>query len=198
MRDVPKIILASSSVTRQTLFSRLNLPFVSISPDIDESPKNDQSAQDLAIRLAHQKASHVAKQYPNAIVIGSDQVAYFADQPHLFIGKPYTRETAIQQLLMSKKRTLNFATALSVQCESLDFKQTELDLFSVTFRDLKLDEITRYVDIDQPLYCAGSFKCESLGMSLFEQIKGDDFTSLMGLPLIQLCHILRALHLQIP
>lgn len=199
MNALPQIILASSSSTRQALLARLHLPFICISPEIDESPQTtDTSANALAIRLAQEKANCIAIQHPDAVVIGSDQVAYFSDQPHVFIGKPYTEEQAIEQLRISRKRTLHFVTAFTVQCQSLGVCQTINDQFSVTFRDLTDDEITRYVTIDQPLHCAGSFKCEGLGISLFEQMQGDDFTTLMGLPLIKLSHQLRMLHFPIP
>lgn len=192
------IILASSSETRKQLLNRLQLDYISISPDIDEQAQNESNADELAYRLAYEKANIIAQQYPNAIVIGSDQVAWREDQPHIFLGKPLSVENAIEQLQLNAGKTVYFSTALSVQHLASDFKQTLVQHYQVKFRSLQLDEIKRYIQLDQPLHCAGSFKCESLGICLFESMSGDDFTSLMGLPLIQLNSILRQLNIQIP
>ena len=194
----PEIILASSSQTRKDLMDRLKLDYRCISPDIDESVKGEIHADDLAKRLAFEKAQIIAQQHPNAIVIGSDQVAWREHSPHDFIGKPLTVENAIQQLQANSGNTVFFSTALSVQHQQSGFETTLVEHYQVKFRQLTLDEIERYIDIDQPLHCAGSFKCESLGMSLFEKMIGDDQTTLMGLPMIQLCQILRTLGIQIP
>lgn len=193
-----EIILASSSQTRKALLDRLGLPYRCISPDIDESPQNEQHADDLAKRLAYEKAKLISQAHPEAIVIGSDQVAWRADAPQLFIGKPLTTATAIQQLQSLSTHTVYFSTGLSVQQQSTGFEQTLVEHFQVQFRDLSLAEIQRYVEREQPLHCAGSFKCEGLGISLFEQMQGADQTTLMGLPLIQLCRILRQLNLLLP
>ena len=192
------IILASSSQTRKDLMNRLGVAYDCISPEIDESPQGELHADDLAKRLAFEKATVISEQHPNAIVIGSDQVAWREGAPDIFIGKPLTFESAIKQLQANSDHFVYFSTALSVQQQSTGFEQTIVEYYKVKFRKLDLGEIERYVERDQPLHCAGSFKCESLGISLFEQMIGQDQTTLMGMPMIQLCKILRKLNLQLP
>ncbi|GAB01105.1 MULTISPECIES: nucleoside triphosphate pyrophosphatase [Acinetobacter] len=193
-----ELILASSSQTRKDLMDRLRLEYRCISPDIDESAMGELHADDLAKRLAYEKAHVISTEHPNAIVIGSDQVAWREHAPYDFIGKPLTVENAIQQLLKNSGKTVFFSTALSVQHLQSGFETTLVEHYQVKFRELTLAEIERYIDIDQPLHCAGSFKCESLGISLFEKMQGDDQTTLMGLPMIQLCKILRKFELNAP
>ncbi len=193
-----ELILASSSQTRKDLMDRLRLDYRCISPDIDESAMGELHADDLAKRLAFQKARVIAEQNPNAIVIGSDQVAWREHAPYDFIGKPLSVENAIQQLQENSGKIVFFSTALSVQHLQSGFETTLVEHYQVKFRQLTLTEIERYIEIDQPLHCAGSFKCESLGISLFEKMVGNDQTTLMGLPMIQLCKILRAFELKIP
>ena len=193
-----ELILASSSQTRKDLMDRLRIDYRCISPDIDESPDGELHADDLAKRLAYEKAHVISAEYPNAIVIGSDQVAWREHAPYDFIGKPLTVENAIQQLQANSGKTVFFSTALSVQHFQSGFETTLVEHYQVKFRELTLAEIERYIDIDQPLHCAGSFKCESLGISLFEKMVGDDQTTLMGLPMIQLCKILREFRLNLP
>lgn len=193
-----ELILASSSQTRKDLMDRLRLDYRCISPDIDESAMGELHADDLAKRLAYEKARVIAEQNPNAIVIGSDQVAWREHAPYDFIGKPLSVENAIQQLQENSGKTVFFSTALSVQHLQSGFETTLVEHYQVKFRQLTLTEIERYIEIDQPLHCAGSFKCESLGISLFEKMVGDDQTTLMGLPMIQLCKILRAFELKVP
>ena len=193
-----ELILASSSQTRKDLMDRLRLDYRCISPDIDESAMGELHADDLAKRLAYEKARVIAEQNPNAIVIGSDQVAWREHAPYDFIGKPLSVENAIQQLQENSGKIVFFSTALSVQHLQSGFETTLVEHYQVKFRQLTLTEIERYIEIDQPLHCAGSFKCESLGISLFEKMVGDDQTTLMGLPMIQLCKILRAFELRIP
>ena len=193
-----ELILASSSQTRKDLMDRLRLDYRCISPDIDESAMGELHADDLAKRLAYEKARVIAEQNPNAIVIGSDQVAWREHAPYDFIGKPLSVENAIQQLQENSGKIVFFSTALSVQHLQSGFETTLVEHYQVKFRLLTLAEIERYIEIDQPLHCAGSFKCESLGISLFEKMVGDDQTTLMGLPMIQLCKILRAFELKIP
>lgn len=192
------IILASSSQTRKDLMNRLGVAYDCISPEIDESPQGELHADDLAKRLAFEKAKVISEQHPKAIVIGSDQVAWREGAPDIFIGKPLTVENAIKQLQANSDHFVYFSTALSVQQQSTGFEQTIVEYYKVKFRKLDLGEIERYVERDQPLHCAGSFKCESLGISLFEQMIGQDQTTLMGMPMIQLCKILRKLNLQLP
>lgn len=193
-----ELILASSSQTRKDLMDRLRLDYRCISPDIDESAKDELHADDLAKRLAYEKAKVISQQHPNAIVIGSDQVAWREHTPSDFIGKPLSIENAIQQLQLNSGKTVFFSTALSVQHLDSGFETALVEHYQVKFRELTLNEIKRYIEIDQPLNCAGSFKCESLGISLFEKMIGDDQTTLMGLPMIQLCKILRELRINVP
>lgn len=193
-----QIILASSSQTRKDLMNRLRLDYLCISPDIDESPQGENHADDLAKRLAFEKAQVISQAHPNAIVIGSDQVAWREHAPQDFIGKPLTVENAIAQLQLNSGKNVFFSTALSVQHLASGFEQTLVEHYHVKFRDLTLNEIQRYVELDNPLHCAGSFKCESLGITLFEQMIGKDQTTLMGMPMIQLCGILRKLGILLP
>ena len=192
------IILASSSQTRKDLMNRLGVAYDCISPEIDESPQGELHADDLAKRLAFEKAKVISEQHPNAIVIGSDQVAWREGAPDIFIGKPLSVENAIKQLQANSDHFVYFSTALSVQHQSTGFEQTIIEHYKVKFRKLDLGEIERYVERDQHLHCAGSFKCESLGISLFEQMIGQDQTTLMGMPMIQLCMILRKLGFNVP
>jgi len=196
--NTAKIILASSSQTRKELMNRLRLDYVAIVPDIDESPQGENHADDLAKRLAFEKARHVAEQHPDAIVIGSDQVAWREGAPDIFIGKPLTAEKAVRQLQANSDKIVYFSTALSVQQKSTGFERTLVEHYKVKFRKLSQAEIERYVEIEQPLHCAGSFKCEGLGISLFETMIGQDQTTLMGMPMIQLCNILRELKILVP
>lgn len=193
-----EVILASSSQTRKDLMNRLGLEYRCISPDINESPQAEIHADDLAKRLAFEKAQVIAKGHPDAIVIGSDQVAWREHAPQDFIGKPLSVENAIQQLQANSGQNVYFSTALSVQHLASGFEQTLVEHYHVKFRVLSLAEIKRYVEKDQPLHCAGSFKCESLGISLFEHMIGQDQTTLMGMPMIQLCRILRKFGIQLP
>ena len=181
-----KIILASSSQTRKDLMDRLRIDYLSIVPDIDETPRGENHADELA------------NQHPDAIVIGSDQVAWREGAPDIFIGKPLCDEKAIKQLQANSDKIVYFSTALSVQQKSTGFEQTLVEHYKVKFRKLSLPEIERYVQVEQPLHCAGSFKCESLGISLFEEMIGQDQTTLMGMPMIKLCNILRELKILVP
>ena len=193
-----ELILASSSQTRKDLMDRLRLDYRCISPDIDESAMGELHADDLAKRLAYEKARVIAELNLNAIIIGSDQVAWREHAPYDFIGKPLSVENAIQQLQENSGKIVFFSTALSVQHLRSGFERTLVEHYQVKFRQLTLAEIERYIEIDQPLHCAGSFKCESLGISLFEKMVGDDQTTLMGLPMIQLCKILRQFGVNVP
>lgn len=189
------LILASTSPTRRELLHRLALDFDCVSPDVDETPNPNENPATLARRLAQQKAAAVAHQYPNHWVIGSDQVATLDG---LCLGKPLTASNAHAQLRRCSGRTVRFETAVSLQCQKHQHEDTQLVPFSVTFRSLTDDEIIRYVEREQPLWCAGSFKCEGLGISLFSHLHGEDQTALMGLPLLALCNMLRRVGLQLP
>lgn len=189
------MILASTSATRRELLQRLSLDFDCISPDLDETPEPNEQAVCLARRLAFEKAAVIAHQYPEAWVIGADQVATLDGQ---CLNKPMTVDNAIEQLKRSSGRTVRFETAVSLQCLALEHIDTRVSPFSVTFRELTLAEIERYIEREEPLLCAGSFKCEGLGISLFAHLHGQDQTALMGLPLLALCHMLRDAGFQVP
>ena len=189
------LILGSTSPYRHALLSRLGLPFQTVSPEVDETPLPNEAPADMALRLARQKAASVAKRHPNAIVIGSDQVADLHGEP---LGKPGNHERALAQLARMSGETVIFQTALSVQCLESGFEQSAVVRVRVVFRHLDPDEIERYLLAEQPYDCAGSAKSEGLGIALLEQIDSDDPTALIGLPLIRTCQMLRAAGLAVP
>ncbi|MGB0402345.1 Maf family protein, partial [Stenotrophomonas sp.] len=180
------LVLASTSRYRRELLERLGLPFDCARPDVDETPLNGEAPLALATRLAAAKSAEVAARYPGAWVIGSDQVADLNGQP---LGKPGTFEAACAQLAAMSGQTVRFHTAISLRRDGESL--AALDLTEVRFRVLDPQEIARYVAAERPLDCAGSFKCEGLGISLFEAIDNRDPTALVGLPLIALCGLLR-------
>lgn len=185
----PRLILGSTSRYRRELLTRLRIPFDVVAPEVDETPKPGESPADLACRLALAKARAVAAQHPDAVVIGSDQVADLHGQP---LGKPGTHERATQQLRAMRGQTVVFQTALSVVHAARAFEQTALVAVQVRFRLLDDAEIEAYLLAEQPYDCAGSAKSEGLGITLLEAITSDDPTALVGLPLIQTCTMLRA------
>lgn len=187
------LVLASTSRYRRELLQRLGLPFECASPEVDETPLNGEAPLALATRLAAAKAAEVAARHPGAWVIGSDQVADLNGQS---LGKPGTVEAACAQLAAMSGQTVRFHTAVCLSGNGDSF--TALDLTEVRFRVLERDEITRYVATEQPLDCAGSFKCEGLGISLFEAIDNRDPSALIGLPLIALCRLLRQAGFAVP
>jgi len=182
----PRIILGSGSSYRRQLLEKLRLAFEQISPDIDETPYPDESAPDLCRRLARQKAEAISKHHPHAVIIASDQCAVLGSN---IVGKPGTRENAIAQLHASAGKTVQFVTGLCVYDGRGAFFET-IDTFDVTFRHLTRQQIERYVDADQPLDCAGSFKSEGYGITLFSNLNGKDPNTLIGLPLIKLIDLL--------
>ena len=187
------LILASTSRYRRELLERLGLPFHVARPDMDELALPGESPSSLARRLARAKAQVIASQHPGAWIIGSDQVAAMGAE---LLGKPGTRERAIAQLTAMSGQRVDFHTAAClVQGETC---LEAMDTTSVTFRELQADEIARYVDAEQPLDCAGSFKCEGLGICLFEAIESRDPTALVGLPLIALSGMLRQAGFALP
>jgi septum formation protein len=193
----PQIILASSSTYRKELLQRLQLPFLAIAPDIDESPLNQEAPEQTALRLAQQKAEAIAMSYPDAIIIGSDQVATLDG---LQIGKPGDHTRALQQLQMMRGREVIFHTALCVLNKSAKTTETILQIkncqTTVRFRNLSDTELDAYLRIEQPYDCAGSAKNEGLGIAILEAIHSDDPTALTGLPLITLTSMLRQLGVQ--
>ena len=189
----PSLILASTSIYRRELLERLRIPFSVISPKVDETPLAGESSLDLALRLANAKAAAVAKENPNAWVIGSDQVA---DLCGAAIGKPGNFDRAMAQLQLMRGQTVTFHTAL---CLMKDDKQTTLSIpTEVTFRKLSDDVLESYLLAEKPYDCAGSAKSEGLGISLLEAIQSDDPTALIGLPLIALTGLLRDAGFAIP
>lgn len=187
------LVLASTSRYRRELLQRLGLPFDCARPEVDETPLNGEGPMALATRLAAAKAADVAARHPGAWVIGSDQVADLNGQP---LGKPGKVEAACAQLVAMSGQTVRFHTAISLRRDRESL--AALDLTEVHFRALDSQEIARYVATEQPLDCAGSFKCEGLGISLFEAIDNRDPTALVGLPLIALCGLLRRAGFAVP
>jgi septum formation protein len=191
----PPLILASTSVYRRELLERLRLPFTVESPGVDERAPADEPAGELALRLALAKASAVAKRRVGSLVLGSDQVAQLGRKR---LGKPGGRPAAIAQLEQSSGQTVEFVTAVCLHDSRDGSIHTHLDRTRVRFRRLSAGEIERYVDADQPFDCAGGFRCETLGIALFEAIESQDPTALIGLPLITTARLLREAGLIIP
>ena len=183
------LILGSTSRYRQELLSRLRIPFDVVAPEVDETPLSGESPLALAGRLALAKAYAVAKRQPQAVVIGSDQVADLHGEP---LGKPGTHARAVAQLQRMRGQTVTFQTAVAVVCQASGFEQMEVAQVRVRFRDLTDSEIELYLIAEQPYDCAGSAKSEGLGIALLETIDNDDPTALVGLPLIRTARMLRA------
>ncbi len=192
---MPRLVLASTSAYRRELLNRLGVPFETTSPDCDESPLLGETPMQLAERLAEAKARAVADRFPDALIIGSDQVAYVGD--HTF-GKPSTRERAILQLQALRGRSVVFHTGLCLLNAATGHTQLQGIPTEVRFRELSDAEIERYVAKEDALNCAGSAKSEGLGIALLDYLRGDDPNALIGLPLIALCNMLRAEGVAIP
>ena len=184
------LVLASSSPYRHLLLQRLQLPFVWQSPDIDETPLANEKVQTMTLRLATEKARALAASHPKALIIGSDQACVLEGETAI-IGKPGNFEKARRQLLACSGRSVSFHTALVLLSSETGACHSSQDVFTVHFRELDDAEICRYLELEQPYDCAGSFKAEGLGIALFERMEGNDFHSLIGLPLISLCNLLR-------
>jgi len=183
------VVLGSTSRYRRELLERLRLPFEVAAPEVDETPLPGEAPAALATRLALAKAHAVAARFPEAVVIGSDQVADLHGQP---LGKPGSHERATEQLRQMRGQTVVFQTALAVVCLASGFEQADLAPVRVRFRALGDDEIEHYLRAEQPYDCAGSAKSEGLGIALLEAIDSDDPTALVGLPLIRTARMLRA------
>lgn len=182
------IILASTSVYRKNLLSKLGLPFECMSPDTDETAIPGEDAKSLVKRLALEKARSVANNVENALVIGSDQVASIDNQ---ILGKPGSFKKAEQQLSLCSGNTVTFYTGLCVINTKSKVEQIEVDQFDVCFRELSQQQIQGYLYKEEPFDCAGSFKSEGLGISLFSAMNGKDPNALVGLPLITLTAMLQ-------
>lgn len=183
------LILGSTSPYRRELLQRLRIPFEVQRPEVDETPLPHETPVALAQRLALTKAQAVALRFPQAIVIGADQVADLNGEP---LGKPGNHANAVKQLQQMRGHTVVFQTAVSVVCLATGFEQTELAQVKVQFRHVSDDAIEAYLQAEQPYDCAGSAKSEGLGIALLERIDNHDPTALVGLPLILTCRMLRA------
>lgn len=188
------LVLASSSTYRSELLKRLQLPFETCIPNVDETPLPNETARATSTRLAQEKARVAAKNFPDALIIGSDQVALLEGQQ---IGKPHTYENAFKQLREMRGKTTRFYTALTLLNSRTGLMQTEVAENFVTLRELGDAEIEGYLRKEQPYHCAGSAKTEGLGIALISQMTGDDPNALIGLPLILLVEMLRRENVQL-
>ena len=189
------LLLASSSPYRRELLTRLRLPFICSSPDIDESHRPGEAALELVQRLAKEKAQALASEFPDHLIIGSDQVAVLGGQ---ILGKPHTFERALAQLSAASGSSVTFLTGLALLNSQSGHCQLDCIPFTVHMRTLDPASVERYLRAEQPYDCAGSFKAEGLGVILFQRTEGPDATSLIGLPLIRLVDMLLAEGVQIP
>lgn len=182
------LVLASTSPFRQALLRKLGLPFITAAPESDETPLPGEAAPQLVQRLSIAKAQALAVRYPAHWIIGSDQVCVLDGR---IAGKPHTAENACQQLALASGKAITFYTGLALIHPASAQQHVLCEPFTVHFRQLSAAEIARYVELEQPLQCAGSFKSEGLGICLFERLEGRDPNSLIGLPLIALNGLLR-------
>ena len=189
------LILASTSRYRKALLEKLGLPFHCASPEVDETPLPGESAEALVARLAHAKASSIAHQHDQGLIIGSDQVCVC--DGHI-LGKPGTVEKAVAQLMAAQGKSITFYTGLCVLDAASGQVQQLVEPFTVHFRQLDEAAIRRYVAAELPLDCAGSFKCEGMGIVLFKGLEGRDPNALIGLPLIGLIELLGLHGLALP
>lgn len=185
---MPQLILASTSPWRRALLEKLAIPFECAAPEVDETPLPGEAPRHLVLRLAQKKAQSLAHSYPSHLIIGSDQICVLDGE---ITGKPLTEENARQQLLKARGNIVTFYTGLALYNSATGHLQTEVEPFDVHFRHLSETEIDDYLRKERPLHCAGSFKSEGLGIALFERLEGRDPNTLIGLPLIALCQMLR-------
>lgn len=184
---MPQLILASTSIYRAQILKKLHIPFITMAPNIDEAAIDGEAATQLVARLAQQKAQAVSTEVEQGLVIGSDQVACL--QQHI-LGKPGNIDNARQQLSQCAGKTVRFYTGLCVQNAATAESYVHVEPFDVHFRPLSLAQINYYLEIEQPFDCAGSFKSEGLGITLFRALEGRDPNALVGLPLIALIDLL--------
>jgi len=194
MKNHPKLVLASSSPFRKELLKKIYSSFDTASPNIDESCKPNETPLELSKRLALEKANALAIDYPDHIIIGSDQVAMLGDMQ---LTKPGGFDNSVQQLIRSSGKTINFYTSLSVLNSKTHENITDTDICRVHMKTLSHEEIKNYVDRDKPYGCAAAFKSEGLGIALFNRIEGEDPNALVGLPLIKLTSILTKMGVKI-
>ncbi len=185
---VMNLVLASSSPTRRKILQQLQLPFTSCSPDINESPLSGETTLDYVKRLALEKARAVSNQHPDSLVIGSDQACSLNG---LILGKPASAEAAVKQLKMCSGNWVEFQTGLALINTRTHKEHVTHDSFRVRFRNLSTEEIRAYIELDKPLDCAGCFRAEAAGISLFESLEGRDYNTLLGLPMIALVTLLK-------
>lgn len=182
-----QLILASTSPFRREILQKLHIDFESCSPEVDEQRLDGETPETLVARLAQAKAEAVAEQFPNALIIGSDQVAVNGDE---ILGKPGTHERAIEQLMATSGKKVTFLTGLALHNSTTGKTQVRVVPFQVHFRDLTQQQIENYLNVEKPYNCAGSFKSEGFGITLFSKLEGDDPNTLIGLPLIELVQML--------
>ncbi len=182
-----KLILASSSIYRRELLTRLQLPFTCISPEVDETPLANELPQETALRLAQEKARKIGAQHRDALIIGCDQVATLDNQQ---LGKPLNHDNATKQLRLMRGRQVTFHSALCLYNPQTQVMQAEVVPYDVLFRNLTDAQIENYLLKEQPYHCAGSAKSEGLGIAIIEKMTGDDPNALIGLPLIALINML--------
>jgi septum formation protein len=194
MHDKAQLVLASTSPFRRDLLQRLGIPFITAAPDVDESPLPGEAADALVQRLSASKARAVGRTHAG-LVIGSDQVATVGEA---ILGKPGNHERAFEQLQQLSGRTVTFHTGLCLLDTAKDFQQLDVIPFTVEFRQLSTTQIEHYLRREQPYNCAGSFKSEALGITLFRRMQGDDPTALIGLPLIRLTDMLATAGISLP
>lgn len=184
-----QLILGSSSPFRAEILTKIGLPFITASPDIDESSLAGEQAEQLVKRLSEQKAYKIAESHPNALIIGSDQVAVLEGT---ILGKPGNHDNAVKQLTAASGKTVKFLTGLALLNSQTGHIQSVVETFEVGFKTLSASQIDFYLRQEQPYQCAGSFKSEGFGISLFSKLQGNDPNSLIGLPLIRLISLLEA------
>lgn len=189
-----RLVLGSRSLSRRNLLARLSIPFLVVHPDIDESPVDGETPESLVVRLSEQKARAVAVQVGTGLVIGSDQIALLDDT---VIGKPGNHVNNVAQLATASGRWLEFRTGIAVLDAATGRVETDIVPFAVKFRSLSADEIEAYVSYERAYDCAGGFRAERLGCALFECMRGDDPTALLGLPMIRLCEMLQSAGLDV-
>ena len=190
-----QLILASGSPYRKELLARLAIPFECIPPDVDESPLENEQPRSYVQRLAKAKAETIGHDHTDCLIIGSDQCSVNEGS---ILGKPKDRHHAIQQLTSVSGNSIEFLTGVCIYHPQSNWRQEWINTFVVEFRELTQQEIERYLDIEQPYNCAGSFKSERLGISLCSAMHGDDPTALIGLPLIKVTQCLRDFGLNVP
>jgi septum formation protein len=190
-----RLVLASSSPYRRALLDRLRLPYEVATPECDEAPKPGETVRGQVLRLACAKAKALSSAYPHALIVGSDQLAEANGRT---LGKPGDFESAVDQLCHMAGETVTFHTGLCLLDADRDGTQTEIVPFRVRLRRLSRRAIERYVRVEQPYDCAGSFKSEGLGITLFDWMRGDDPTALIGLPLISLVRMLNRAGISVP